>query len=298
MRLSAFLLCLFLINMSNHGHTQSGNDIQQETDRWHARRIAALKASDGWLNLAGLHWLEEGMHSFGSDSTKSIVFPAGRIVKEAGRFERRGDVVVMHASKGSGIRVNGKKAQVDTIFSPTMTVAPACAAGCLRWTIIKRNDRIGIRLRDLEHPSLKSFKGVDRFPADSSWRVTAKLVTDPYTRSIPITNVLGQVTQTPLVGRLHFKLDGRAFVLDALQEGDELFIIFGDETSGLDTYGAGRFLYADMPDANGKTILDFNRAINPPCAFTPYATCPLPPRQNMLQVAVRAGERDFHLEKH
>ena len=297
MRQTALLLSIILFTQGYKGFTQPGNDLQQATDRWHNQRVAALKAEDGWLNLAGLHWLEEGLQTFGSDSTQAIVFPPGRIAKAAGRFERRGDVVVMHVSKGSGIRVDGKKAQVDTIFSPNMTAAPTCATGSLRWTIIKRGDRIGIRLRDLEHASIQGFKGVDRFPADSNWRVTAQLVTDPFTRSIPITNVLGQVTQTPLVGRLHFRLDGRAFMLDALQEGDELFIIFGDETSGLDTYGAGRFLYADMPDATGKTILDFNRSINPPCAFTPYATCPLPPRQNMLQVAVRAGERDFHLEK-
>lgn len=298
MRRTALIFCIFLLSQSHKGFAQSGIDFKQENDRWHARRIAALKAPDGWLNLAGLHWLEEGIQSFGSDSSQAIVFPPGRIAPKAGNFERRGDLVVMHASKGSGIMVDGKNARVDTIFSPTMAIPPICATGSLRWTIIKRGNRIGIRLRDLEHTSLQGFKGVDRFPADSKWRVTAQLVTDPFTRSIPITNVLGQVTQTPLVGRLHFKLDGRAFVLDALREGDELFIIFGDETSGLDTYGAGRFLYADMPDATGKTILDFNRAINPPCAFTPYATCPLPPRQNMLQVAVRAGERDFHLEKH
>lgn len=291
------LFCFFLFTHGFEGYAQHDVDFRQETERWHARRVAALKAADGWLNLAGLHWLEEGIQSFGSDSSQAIVFPPGRIAPKAGSFERRGDLVVMHASKASGIMVDGKNARVDTIFSPTMAVTPICAVGSLRWTIIKRGERIGIRLRDLEHPSLKGFKGVDRFPADSSWRVAAQLLTDPFTRSIPITNVLGQVTQMPLVGRLHFKLDGRAFVLDALREGDELFIIFGDETSGLDTYGAGRFLYADMPDATGKTILDFNRAINPPCAFTPYATCPLPPRQNMLQVAVRAGERDFHLEK-
>ena len=267
---------------------------QQETDAWHARRVAALKAEDGWINLAGLHWLSEGLHSFGSDASRAIVFPPGRIAANAGTFERQGNVVIMWSAESSGIRVNGRPAGVDTIFSPSLSVAPTCAVGSLRWTIIQRGDRIGIRLRDLEHPALKGFKGVDRFPADTIWRVTARLVTDPYTRSIPITNVLGQTTQTPLAGRLHFNLNGRPMVLDALKEEDELFIIFGDETSGSETYPAGRFLYAPMPGADGLTVLDFNRAINPPCAFTPYATCPLPPRQNVLRVAVRAGEKDHH----
>lgn len=268
--------------------------IQQETDAWHARRVAALKAEDGWVNLAGLHWLSEGLQSFGSDASREIVLPPGRIAANAGTFERQGNVVIMRSAESSGIRVNGRSTRVDTVFSPSLSVAPTCAAGSLRWTIIQRGDRIGIRVRDLEHPALKSFKGVDRFPADTIWRVTARLVTDPYTRSIPITNVLGQTTQTPLAGRLHFNLNGRPMVLDALKEGDELFIIFGDETSGSETYPAGRFLYAPMPGADGLTVLDFNRAINPPCAFTPYATCPLPPRQNVLTVAVRAGEKDHH----
>lgn len=267
---------------------------QQETDAWHARRVAALKAEDGWVNLAGLHWLSEGLQSFGSDASREIVLPPGRIAANAGTFERQGNVVIMRSAESSGIRVNGRSTRVDTVFSPSLSVAPTCAAGSLRWTIIQRGDRIGIRVRDLEHPALKSFKGVDRFPADTIWRVTARLVTDPYTRSIPITNVLGQTTQTPLAGRLHFNLNGRPMVLDALKEGDELFIIFGDETSGSETYPAGRFLYAPMPGADGLTVLDFNRAINPPCAFTPYATCPLPPRQNVLTVAVRAGEKDHH----
>jgi len=267
---------------------------QQETDAWHARRVTALKAEDGWINLAGLHWLSEGLQSFGSDASRAIVFPPGHIAANAGTFERQGNVVIMRSAESSGIRVNGRPAGVDTIFSPNLSVAPTCTAGSLRWTIIQRGDRIGIRLRDLEHPALKGFKGVDRFPADTIWRVRARLVTDPYTRSIPITNVLGQTTQTPLAGRLHFNLNGRPMVLDALKEGDELFIIFGDETSGSETYPAGRFLYAPMPGADGLTVLDFNRAINPPCAFTPYATCPLPPRQNVLTVAVRAGEKDHH----
>ncbi len=267
---------------------------QQETDAWHARRVTALKAEDGWVNLAGLHWLSEGLQSFGSDASRAIVFPPGRIAANAGTFERQGNVVIMRSAESSGIRVNGRPAGVDTVFSPSLSIAPTCAVGSLRWTIIQRGDRIGIRLRDLEHPALKGFKGVNRFPADTIWRVTARLVTDPYTRSIPITNVLGQTTQTPLAGRLHFNLNGRPMVLDALKEGEELFIIFGDETSGSETYPAGRFLYAPMPGADGLTVLDFNRAINPPCAFTPYATCPLPPRQNVLTVAVRAGEKDHH----
>jgi uncharacterized protein (DUF1684 family) len=294
MRIAVIVTSWILTLVWTDLHAQADTSFQRENDTWHAGRVAALKAEDGWLNLAGLHWLNEGIQTFGSDSTQAIVFPPGRIAWMAGRFERRGDLVIMFTSKGSEININGRPARIDTVFSPSLKVAPVCAAGSLRWTIIKRGDRIGIRLRDLKHPALATFKGVDRFVADTNWRVNARLVTDIYTRSIPITNVLGQTIQTPLAGRLHFILNGRPMILDALTEGNELFIIFGDETSGVETYAAGRFLYAAMPDAEGNTILDFNRAINPPCAFTPYATCPLPPRQNVLSVAVRAGEKDHH----
>lgn len=294
MRIAVIVTSWILTLVWTDLHAQAYTTFERETDAWHAGRVAALKAEDGWLNLAGLHWLNEGIQTFGSDSTQAIVFPPVRIAGMAGRFERRGDLVVMYASKGSEININGKPAVIDTVFSPSMKSAPVCESGSLRWTIIKRGDRIGIRLRDLNHPSLLTFKDVERFPADTNWRVSARLVTDMYTRSIPITNVLGQTTQTPLAGRLHFNLNDRPMVLDALTEGNELLIIFGDETSGVDTYPAGRFLYAAMPDVEGNTILDFNRAINPPCAFTPFATCPLPPRQNVLSVAVRAGEKDHH----
>jgi len=261
MRTAVILTSWILTLVWTDLHAQADTSFQRETDAWHAQRVSALKAEDGWLNLAGLHWLNEGVQTFGSDSTQAIVFPPGRIAGMAGRFVRRGDLVMMYASKDSGININGRPAQIDT---------------------------------NLKHPALSTVKGIDRFPADTNWRVNARLITDPYTRNIPITNVLGQSIQTPLAGRLHFILNGRPMVLDALTEGDELFIIFGDETSGLETYAAGRFLYASMPDTEGNTILDFNRAINPPCAFTTYATCPLPPRQNVLSVAVRAGEKDHH----
>jgi hypothetical protein len=127
---------------------QAQADFQSETDAWHAQRVSALKAEDGWLNLAGLHWLGEGVQTFGSDSSCAIVFPRGRITGLAGSFERRGNVVIIRSSATSGIRINGRRAGADTIFSPSLPVAPTCSAGSLRWTIIQRGVRIGIRLRD------------------------------------------------------------------------------------------------------------------------------------------------------
>jgi uncharacterized protein (DUF1684 family) len=192
------------------------------------------------------------------------------------------------------VHVDGLPVRDAIVFDTATLHPPVLSHGSLRWTIIRRSERIGVRLRDLEHPALRSFKGVDRFPVGREWVVRARLVTSPIPRAIPVTNVLGQTNLLPSPGRLVFSLQGRTFALDALEEGDELFILFGDATNGEGTYASGRFLYAQRPGADGMTLLDFNRAINPPCAFTPYATCPLPPRQNILPMEVRAGEKNFH----
>lgn len=164
----------------------------------------------------------------------------------------------------------------------------------LRWTIIKRSERIGIRLRDLNSPAVKNFHDIATYPFRDSWRITATLHTEKVPATIPVTNVLGQTSDQKVAGRLVFKINNTEYSLDALEEGDELFIIFGDATNKKETYPSGRFLYAKKPAAGETTILDFNKAINPPCALTPYATCPLPPKQNRLAVAITAGEKRSH----
>jgi uncharacterized protein (DUF1684 family) len=160
--------------------------------------------------------------------------------------------------------------------------------------VIKRGSRYAVRLRDLESPFLQEFKSIDRFPANEKYRVKAKLEKPVSDRTIPILDVTGQTSQQPLAGTLVFTLEGKTYRLDAVEEGaDRLCILFGDATNSHDTYGSGRFLYADKPDQNGDVELDFNRAINPPCAFTPFATCPLPPKQNKLGVRITAGEKRY-----
>jgi uncharacterized protein (DUF1684 family) len=156
---------------------------------------------------------------------------------------------------------------------------------------------MGVRLRDLGHPSLKSFKGIDRFPVDAAWKLEAILKTDSIRKTIPIRNVLGQTTEQYSPGKLQFTIEGKLYSLDALEEEDQLFIIFGDQTNGESTYPSGRFVYVAKPGPDGKTVIDFNKSYNPPCAFTPHATCPLPPRQNQLPLSIVAGEKNFHLEE-
>ena len=265
---------------------------QEEIRQFDSSRLAYLKSDNGWLNLAGLLWLSEGRNSFGSDLNNKIVFPGAGIPAHAGYFELNKGVVTMITEPGSGITVDGKFRKRAMVYHPDSARLPVSAMGSLRWTIKKSDDQYGIRLRDLEHHAVKEFRGLERFPVDSSWRVKAYL--QKSSGGIPITNVLGQTIDLESPGKLIFTLGGSEYSLDALWEGEQLYIIFGDETAGVTTYASGRYLYARKPGPDGYTILDFNKAFNPPCAFTDFATCPIPPKQNWLPLAVVAGEKSYH----
>ncbi len=268
-----------------------------EIDAWHARRVESLKGPNGWLNLAGLFWLKDGINSFGTDAYSNVVFPSSLGLKDAGYLLLAKGVVTLSLLPGVAVKVNEKVATgMTVVFHPDSTRQPVMEYGSLKWFIIKRDNKYGVRVRDLNHPNLASFEGVDRFPVDISWKVVAQWEETPG-RTLPITNVLGQTTQQVAPGRLTFRLQGEEFRLDALDEGDphELFIIFGDATNTIETYGAGRYLYVPRPDSAEQVVMDFNRAQNPPCAFTEFATCPLPPLQNVMSIRVVAGEKDYHI---
>lgn len=271
---------------------------QTEVEAWHAERIANLKAPNGWLNLVGLHWLEPGMNTFGSDSSNALVFPQGKIASHAGYFLVKDNTVTLVVNKGVIATVDKDTIDSRLIFHPDSTRAPQVQVGDLRWNIIKRDTKLGVRLRDNNAEALKTFTTIVRYPVAAEYRVEATLEQKDSLRTIEITNVLGQTTPQRSPGTLVFKLEGKTYRLDALAEGDELFIIFADATSGTETYGAGRYMYAKKPIGNEKVILDFNKAYNPPCVFTPHATCPLPPKQNVLPVAIRAGEKNYGAELH
>ncbi len=172
---------------------------------------------------------------------------------------------------------------------------PGFFTGRLSWNVIKRGDRYAIRLRDSAHPNRTNFKGIERYPVDPAWRVRAKFSAYEPAKKLKIVNVLGMVEEQPSPGALVFSLSGKEYRLDVLDEGAKIpwFVIIADETSGEETYGGGRFLYVARADSSGETVIDFNKAYNPPCSFTPYATCPLPPEQNRLPLAVRAGEKRY-----
>jgi len=297
MKKLTFLLSFYLCVGCSHHQRLSADELKSyegEINAWHAKRIEEVKAPNGWLNLVGLHWLEPGINPFGSDEKNTIVFPKNKIAPRAGYFLLKDNVVTLVVNPDVSITANGKAVTSQVIFHPDSTQPILLSSGTLRWNIIRRESKFGIRLRDDESSLAKEFTGIDRFPINPNFRADARFEESDSSKTIDITNAIGQTTAQPSPGTLVFKLGEKEFRLDALEGNkDEFFVVFGDETSGNETYGGGRFLYVKRPDANGNTVVDFNKAYNPPCVFTPYATCPLPPKQNVLAIKITAGEKVY-----
>jgi uncharacterized protein len=260
----------------------------QSFDKWKAELVDDLKTN--WLSLAGLFWLKPGENSFGSDAGNAIVFPKGP--PHAGVFELQGTDVTVKFGPDAHATIDGKpvttaKLQPDTSGSPTIV-----ELGSLRIKAIVRGPRIGIRLKDLDNEEAKNYHGPIFFPLDLSYRVTASWIPSDGKKTVDVPNVLGDTTPTPVAGTVVFKIDGQEVRLTDLggNPSKGLSFVFNDLTSKTDTYPGGRFLETD-PVVNGTVVIDFNRAYNPPCAVTPYATCPLAPKENRLAVAIPAGEK-------
>ncbi len=263
----------------------------QEIAQWKKERLLELKSEQGWLNLAGLFWIKEGKQYFGGTATDDIRFPIPSFPARVGYFERKGNIVKQVLEKNIAIRSNGVMQKEVTVFHPDSVQPIQMSFAHYRWTLLQRDELIGIRFRDIKHPAVDALQSIPCFPIDTLFRIQAKLIPSLLPTKIPVANVLGQITQQLSPGKLVFTLQGETYSLDALQEGDKLFIVFGDQTSGRSTYASGRYLYAVMPGVDGITVLDFNKAFNPPCAFTPHATCLLPPKGNKLPVSILAGEK-------
>jgi len=263
-----------------------------EVEAWHAKRIADVTAPNGWVNLVGLQWLEPGSNTFGSNYRNKIVFPGGILPGEAGYFFVNNDRVSLSVNPGVDIRLDGRPLASAVIFHPDSAQNPQLAFKSLRWSIIRREHKLGVRIRDLESEAVKNFRGIDRYPVDMRWKIDARF--EPYDslKTILIENIIGQQSEQRAPGAVVFEWEGRPYRLDALEGRDELFIVFADATTGRATYAGGRFVYVKRPEG-GKTVIDFNKAYNPPCVFSPYATCPLPPRQNVLPIEITAGELTY-----
>jgi uncharacterized protein len=288
-----FLALLFSCQQAPKRSVEEISSYKSKIEEWHVKRTERLLGPTGWVNVRGLYWLKEGINSFGSGSSNDIVFPAGKIAEKVGFFLLRDSVVSMQLLPDVMVTTDSAAVSSLVIFHPDSTRSKVLESGSLQWLVIKRNDKIGVRLRDLETEKLKEFKGIERFEPTLDWKFDAELIVKPG-KKIDVVNVLGQTYSLPVIGTLTFSYAGKWYALDAIDEDGEFFIIFGDATNGKQTYGSGRYLYADPPNGDNIVILDFNKATNPPCAFTEFATCLLPPSQNILPFDVNAGEKAYH----
>lgn len=250
---------------------------QIDIDIWHQERIKKLKGEDGWLSLAGLYWLKQGENRIGSDPQSDIRFPA-QAPKYLGSIVLKGKTTTL---KMPGRTKRILKSDVDKV-----------KVGSFTFLVIERGGKLALRLFDKQAETLLGFKGIDRFPAKLRWKKFARFEAFEKPRKVMVSTVI-QTTEEALVpGEAVFMHDGEEYRLTPMSQSEtgELFFVFADRTNGKDTYGGGRFMYTAAPK-DGKVELDFNKAYNPPCSFTPYATCPVPRKENRLPFRVEAGEK-------
>ena len=294
-RIRALLVAAVILAQPATGRESEPALYERALAEWRANRVASLKGPDGWLNLASLYWLKEGANSFGAAAGNDLVTPEGSapptlgdFVVDSGMvtFKTKPSVEVFHGDLSvAEIRLNDDQQDVPTVLTH----------GSLAWTVIRRMDRLGVRLRDYNHPAINEFLGIESYPVDPNWRVVARFQPYPEPRKIRVATVVDGLGWEPTVpGTLEFEAHGQSLSLEAYRSKDEFFIVFADGTTGDTTYPAGRYLAADLPDDDGTTVLDFNRAYNPPCVFSEFATCPLATPRNRLPVAVEAGEKYTH----
>ncbi len=259
-------------------------------EKWRQAYEAQLKSDGGWLTVSGLFWLHDGENTFGSGPLNDIVLPA-TAPASAGSFEFHAGRTTVHIKSGVHAMLNGKA--IETAEMHPDSNADQLAIGDLTLYVHSSGDRYTIRLRDKNSRLRKDFTGTRWFPVDQSYRVTARYVPYDNPKQIEIQNVMGDTLQETIPGYAVFSLHGQELRLDAEVDGSSLSVVFRDLTSGHETYAASRFLDAGPPK-DGQVVLDFNQAYNPPCAYNPYTTCPLPPPQNRLAVRIEAGEKTYH----
>ena len=264
-------------------------------EAWRAKRLASLQAPTGWLTLVGLEWLAEGANRLGSAADADVTFPA-KAPANLGTITRHGESLTLEPAPGSDLTVGGKPVAGAVPLTSDAAGEPTTVAwGPISFYVIQRGDRWAVRIKDSESPVRTGFRGLENYPLRADWRIVAHFEPAPPGTTLGVPNILGMVEESASPGSVVFTRDGHEVRLQAIDEGDgRLFLVFGDSTNGKGTYGGGRFVYADPPVPGESTVVvDFNRAYNPPCVFTPYATCPLPPKVNWLPVRVEAGEKAY-----
>jgi uncharacterized protein (DUF1684 family) len=260
----------------------------QELDEWKTKRVTSLTRPHGWLSLIGMEWLHKGENSIGSASDNSIILPHGP--EYIGSFFLNNNNIVFNVKAGVEIKANKESVtsqipvMMDSSGEPTVFTIDS-----FQFHVIERG-KPALRIKDSSAKALADFKGLKYFKTSEKFKVQAEFIAYNPVKEIEIINVLGLLSKDKALGKLRFSIDGKEYLVDVLDAGEDYYIIFADKTSGRTSYGPGRFLYVPKANQDNLTTIDFNKAYNPPCAFSNYSTCPLPPPQNRIAVYIQAGE--------
>lgn len=268
-------------------------DYLAELDRWRQEKETVLSAPDGWLSLVGLHWLNDGVNTIGADEDSDVSLPVNSIPHHLGIIELAGNHITLRTEADVTVTVDGVETREASLRDDSSTGGKPSQVqiGSVTFFIIERGGNYAVRVRDSENPARLTFEGRRWFPVDQRTNVTGVYVPHETPRTLQIVTSAGNAQPMVNPGKVEFTLNGQSFALEAFEAaGNQVWFVFKDATSGRSTYGAGRFLYAPLT-ADGAVHLDFNKAYHPPCAFTPFAACPLPPKGNVLPVEILAGER-------
>ena len=285
----AFTLLTFSLSVPTLVGQQGDYAASQEA--WRATREAKLMADDGWLTMAALHFLREGPNSFGASPLNDLVLPEGP--EQAGVFVLRDHEVFLRAAEGETLTVNAEPVTATKLY-PTESTRQNVTIGDLTLWIHYSGDRLAVRVSDPHSEIRNGFAGLQWFPIDERYRVRARFVPHDEPITVKLPNILGDIESFTSHGSVVLTINGQEKTMLPMTSDDRLWFIFRDLTSGSETYPAARLLYADASDEEGWTTVDFNQAYNPPCAFNPYTTCPLPPQPNRLDVRIEAGELNYH----
>jgi uncharacterized protein (DUF1684 family) len=286
------------------GRTADPQEHLAEVERWRARRIAGLTGPTGWLSVVGLAWLHEGSNTVGSEHSNDVVLPRGpallgtiEVPPATGQADPAGPATpAFHPEPGGEALLQGAPIVDDlALRDDTFGHPTSVAVESVSFYLIRRLGNLGVRIKDRESPARSAFAGIEHYPVDLRWRFEARFEPFDPPRRVAVPTVMDVTEEYLVPGALAFDLAGETHRLEAyLEEGEtELFIVFGDLTNGTETFGGGRYIYRKPPDGRGIVDLDFNYAYNPPCVFTPHATCPIPTAQNRLPIRVEAGEKRY-----
>lgn len=280
----------FILSISLFFATFSfGQDYETEIMKWRSDRIQNLTRPISWSSLVGLSWLDEGENLLGSSKAANIRFPKSA-PDVFGKIQYKDGNVTFQGMDGYPVQIKDSLVTEVSMISDLDRGSQRLNHESYYFTLINRNDKLGIRIWDTLHHERQDLKSLDYYPIDPSMKVEATFTKYDQPKKVKMQNVLGMDVEQEIEGYLTFQLNGKDYKIEPLGM-EYLFLIFADETTGGDTYGGGRYLYAKGPDENGKTIIDFNKAHTPPCGFTSYATCLLPSKENTMDIEVLAGEK-------